>query len=265
MKHLPKTMLKRPLLLGAMTFIINLFMSTVPVLLLHQQHVEHYLALSFVNETYISDWLSMQQTIVYHTLIYAFVFTVIISSLVTLLAYFLNKSYVEVENLSHFDGLTGLYNRLMFVTVVHQEIQKIKRSAQALFLIILDIDDFKPINDTYGHLIGDEAIKTTAHTLKRLLRSCDTIGRFGGDEFVLCIVDNDKNAASTVVNRILEEFNHKTIPVSRNSEAQELQINLSIGYTAYKDEDTFNTMLQRADQALYISKAAGKNTATFLA
>ena len=167
MKHLPKTMLKRPLLLGAMTFIINLFMSTVPVLLLHQQHVEHYLALSFVNETYISDWQSMQQTIVYHTLIYAFVFTVIISSLVTLLAYFLNKSYVEVENLSHFDGLTGLYNRLMFVTVVHQEIQKIKRSAQALFLIILDIDDFKPINDTYGHLIGDEAIKTTAHTLKR--------------------------------------------------------------------------------------------------
>lgn len=265
MKQLPKTILKRPIILGVITFIINLFISTMPVLMLHEKHVEHYLVSLPHSEITNQQWLLDQQSIVHHALIYSFVLTIIISSLVTLLSYFLNKSYLEVENLSHFDGLTGLYNRLMFVTIVQKEIQKVKRSHQHLFLVILDIDDFKPINDTFGHLVGDEAIKTTAQTLKQLLRSSDTIGRFGGDEFVLCIVDDDKNAASHIVNRILEEFNQKTIPVARNNETQTLQINLSIGYTAYKNDDEFKTMLQRADQALYISKEAGKNTATFLA
>ncbi len=265
MKRIPRAILKRPVLLGFITFIINLFMSTVPVIMLHDKHVEHYLA-SFPENQYMStQWLYDQQAIVHTALIYSFILTVIISTLVTLLAYFLKKSYLEVENLSHFDGLTGLYNRLMFVTIVHKEIQKIKRSQNQLFLVILDIDDFKPINDTYGHLVGDEAIKTTAQTLRYLLRSSDTIARFGGDEFVICIVDEDKNAASHIVNRILEEFNNKTIPITRNQENQDLQINLSIGYTSYKQDDDFNIMLQRADQALYISKEAGKNTATYLA
>ena len=133
------------------------------------------------------------------------------------------------------------------------------------FLVILDIDDFKPINDTYGHLVGDEAIKITAHALQSLLRTSDTIARFGGDEFIICLVDPDKDTASTIVNRILNEFNAKMIPVTRNHEKQEIPINLSIGYTAYKNDDDFKTMLQRADQALYISKEAGKNTATYLA
>jgi diguanylate cyclase len=265
MKQLPKTMLKRPILLGLITFMINLFVSTMPVLMLHEKHVSHYLESISHAEGTNAQWLLEQQTIVYNALIYAFILTVVISGLVTLLAYFLNKTYMEVENLSHFDGLTGLYNRLMFVTIVQKEIQKIKRHHQYLFLVILDIDDFKPINDTFGHLVGDEAIKTTAQTLKQLLRSSDTIGRFGGDEFVLCIVDDDSNAASIIINRILEEFNQKSLPVTRNNEKQSLHINLSIGYTAYKNADEFETMLHRADQALYISKEAGKNTATFLA
>ncbi len=260
MKRLPKTMLKKPITLGILTFVVNLCLSTLPVWLLHKNYVDQYL-----KTTPESQWLIEEQAIVHQALFYALILTIIISSLVTLLAYFLNKSYVEVENLSHYDGLTGLYNRLMFVTIISKEIQKIKRSQQHLFLVILDIDDFKPINDTYGHLIGDEAIKMTASTLKQLLRESDTIGRFGGDEFVIAIIDSDANAALHIVNRVLNEFHDKTIPVSKNNETQSLQINLSIGYTAYKQDDDFKTMLQRADQALYISKEAGKNTATYLA
>jgi len=240
-------------------------MSTIPVIMLHEKHVAHSLAFFPKNEVMNAQWLHDQQSIVHTALLYSLILTIIISTLVTLLAYYLKKSYLEVENLSHFDGLTGLYNRLMFVTIVHKEIHKIKRTHQNLFFVILDIDDFKPINDTYGHLVGDEAIKITAQTLNHLLRVSDTIARFGGDEFVICIVDEDKNAASHIVNRILEEFNNKTIPIVRNNDKQELHINLSIGYTSYKEKDVFNTMLQRADQALYISKEAGKNTATYLA
>lgn len=265
MKQFPKQMLKKPLLLGIMTFCINLFMSTMPVLILHSKYLNYYASNLSSEDPSHNLWMLEQQSLINHTLIYSVIFTLIISSFVTLLAYFLKNSYNEVEKLSHYDGLTGLYNRLMFVELFENEMHKLKRSQESLFLVILDIDDFKPINDTYGHLIGDEAIKTTALTLKKLLRETDTIGRFGGDEFVLCITVSEKDMASHIINRILNEFNHKTIPTQRNGESHNLHINLSIGYTAFKENDDFKTMLHRADQALYISKEAGKNTATYLA
>ena len=265
MKRIPSIILKKPILLGSITFIVNLFISTIPVIFLHEKHLEHYKSTIALEDFFTSKLFLEEQEIVYTTLLYSFVFALIISIAVTLLAFFLKKSYLEVENLSHFDGLTGLYNRLMFMNIFQKEIHKVKRNRQHLFLVILDIDDFKPINDTYGHLVGDEAIKMTATTLQQLLRASDALARFGGDEFIICIVDQDKEAASTIVNRILNEFNNKTIPVSRNLDQQELQINLSIGYTIYREDDDFKTMLQRSDQALYISKEAGKNTATFLA
>lgn len=265
MKRIPSIILKKPVLLGSITFIVNLFISAIPVLFLHEKHLEHYKSISSLTDFFNSQIFLDEQQIVYSALLYSLIFAFVISVLVTLLAFFLKKSYLEVENLSHFDGLTGLYNRLMFMNVFQKEIHKVKRTHHHLFLVILDIDDFKPINDTYGHLVGDEAIKTTANTLQKLIRISDTIARFGGDEFIICIVDQDKDAASTIVNRILNEFNNKTIPVSRNNDQHELQINLSIGYTIYREDDDFKTMLHRADQALYISKEAGKNTATFLA
>lgn len=265
MKRIPSILLKKPILLGSITFVVNLFISTIPVLILHEKHLEQYMNTFGLSEFFDTKLLAEQQGIVHSALFYSFVFSIILAVIVTLLASFLKKSYIEVENLSHVDGLTGLYNRLMFMSVFQKEIPKVKRNRHHLFLVILDIDDFKPINDTYGHLVGDEAIKITAHTLQSLLRNSDTIARFGGDEFIICIVDHDKDTVSTIVNRILNEFNSKMIPVTRNHEKQEIPINLSIGYTAYKNDDDFKTMLQRADQALYISKEAGKNTATYLA
>lgn len=265
MKRLPSTLLKKPFLLGFLTFVLTLFISALPVLLMHEKYLQRYSTLFTPSEISGGTWLIEQHEIIAHTLIFSFILSFLISSVIMGLAYLLKKSYVEVENLSHFDGLTGLYNRLMFMMMFEKEIQKVERNRHHLFLVILDIDDFKPINDTYGHLVGDEAIKMTAKTIKTLLRSSDIIGRFGGDEFILGIVDQNPDAASVIVNRIIEEFNHKTIPVTKNSYAQELQINLSIGYTLCKKGDDFKSMLHRADQGLYISKEAGKNTATFLA
>lgn len=260
MKRIPSIILKKPILLGFFAFILNLFISVIPVLILHEHHINQYIETYKTLQT-SNNFVLEEEKFVKESLSYSVVLSLFIAFLIVVLSHYLKKSYLEVENLSHFDGLTGLYNRLMFLTIFKKEIHRINRNNDKLFLVILDIDDFKPINDTFGHLIGDEAIKITAITLKKLLRSSDTIARFGGDEFVICIVDNDHNSASGVINRILNEFNNKTIP----THSQELHINLSIGYTAYKEDDDFKTMLHRADQALYISKEAGKNTATFLA
>lgn len=265
MKKLPSIILKKPFLLGVITFLLSLLLGTTPVLILHEKHVQNHTQSFKALQILEPNFLTEQKKITQDSLFYAFLLSVINSSLVMFLSYFLRKSYEDIETLSHFDGLTGLYNRLMFLNVFEKEIQKVQRNKKQLFLVILDIDDFKPINDNYGHLVGDEAIKTTAFTLQKLLRSSDTIGRFGGDEFVISITDEDKNTASIIINRILDEFNTKTIPITKSKAEQELQINLSIGYTAYKANDDFKTMLHRADQGLYISKEAGKNTATFIA
>lgn len=265
MKRLPSTLIKKPLILGLIAFALNIFVSFIPVVIMHEKHIEHYTTLFTPSEFSNHKWMVEQNELITQALIFSLTIAFIIACIITLLAYLLKKSYVEVENFSHFDGLTGLYNRLMFMTIFEKEILKVTRNHSHLFLVILDIDDFKPINDTYGHLVGDEAIKLTAKTIQSLLRSSDIIGRFGGDEFILGIVDQNPEAASRIVSRILEEFNHKSLPVSKNNDSHDLQINLSIGYTAYKLNDDFKTMLQRSDQGLYISKEAGKNTATFIA
>lgn len=259
MKKIPSKLIKNPLLIGFIALVLNLVISTIPLLFLYENYQQAHQSLTHL-ETFFHH-----QSLIELTLIYAVFFSFIFASIIALFSFFLKKSYLQIEELSHFDGLTKLYNRLMFVTLFQKEIQKVKRSKKCLFLVIIDLDDFKAINDNFGHLIGDLAIKTTASTLKAILRNSDTIGRFGGDEFVICIVDHDKDAASHTVNRILNEFNQKSLPITRNEQPHELHINLSIGYTMYKIEDDFTTMLQRADQALYISKEAGKNTATFLA
>lgn len=257
--------LKKPLLLGLVAFLLNLFISTTPVLILNEKHIQLHSESFKVLQITDQNFLVNQEKITHLSLAYSFALSLLISSIIMLLSYFLKKSYMEVEKLSHFDGLTGLHNRLMFLTIFEKEILRVKRNQKKLFLVILDIDDFKLINDNFGHLVGDEAIKMTASTLKRLLRASDTIARFGGDEFVICLTDEEESTASSIINRILDEFNNKTIPILQGKNTQELQINLSIGYTRYKNEDDFKTMLHRADQALYISKEAGKNTATFLA
>lgn len=262
MKKIASILLKKPLYLGLGTFILNLFMSMTPVILMYFKHFQEHKALAEISPQTLESFLQAQYNIVIYTLLYALIIAIIVSSAITLLAHYLKKSYLDIELLSHFDGLTGLYNRLMFVSMFEKEVIKIARTNNKLFLIILDIDDFKPINDNFGHLVGDEAIKYTAQTLKAISRSSDTLARFGGDEFVISIVDQDTNAASGIITRILEQFNAASINITPN---QNLQINLSIGYTAYKPEDDFKSMLYRADQALYISKEAGKNTATFLA
>jgi diguanylate cyclase (GGDEF)-like protein len=168
---------------------------------------------------------------------------------------FLKKE--ELEKIAITDELTGLYNRLMFDKVVSHELEKAKRYKKTFGFMLLDIDLFKDVNDTYGHLVGDKLLVEFANIFKKYTRSSDTIIRWGGEEFIIISLEMDKKALLSLAENIrqrVEQHNfnvvvHKTI---------------SIGATLNKSEDDINSILQRADKALYKSKHDGRNKVNFL-
>ena len=121
-------------------------------------------------------------------------------------------------------------------------------------LAILDIDDFKAINDALGHLAGDEALKTLAQTLKDTVRPHDVVGRFGGDEFVVLMVDMTLKQAEARMITVLRALRSVTI-----SKEQPRPVSASAGLAEFSAGDSFEGLLKRADHALYEAKRAGKN------
>ncbi|WP_373001017.1 GGDEF domain-containing protein [Sulfurimonas sp.] len=168
---------------------------------------------------------------------------------------FLKKE--ELEKIAITDRLTGLYNRVMFDKVVKDELEKFKRYKRTFGLMILDIDFFKDVNDSYGHLVGDDVLLEFTKIIKRYTRSSDTVIRWGGEEFIIISLEVDKDGLITLAEHIrkkVEEHNFKTVGKKT----------VSIGLTLNKESDDINSILQRTDQALYISKNSGRNSTNFL-
>ncbi|NOR57495.1 MAG: diguanylate cyclase [Sulfurimonas sp.] len=168
---------------------------------------------------------------------------------------FLKKE--ELEKIAITDRLTGLYNRVIFDKVVKDELEKSKRYKRTFGLMILDIDFFKDVNDTYGHLVGDDVLIEFTHIFKRYTRSSDTMIRWGGEEFIIISLEVDKDGLMILAEHIrkkVEEHDFKTVGKKT----------VSIGITLNKESDDINSILQRADQALYVSKNSGRNRANFL-
>lgn len=158
--------------------------------------------------------------------------------------------------LAHFDQLTGLPNRTLFLDRLTQAISVSNRASRAISLLFIDLDGFKPVNDTYGHAIGDRLLKEVAERLLACLREGDTAARLGGDEFVIILLESDLDRAITVAHRILGtlrvpyEFGKKTIS----------SISASIGIAEYPvHADELDALVSAADQAMYIAKKNGKN------
>jgi diguanylate cyclase (GGDEF)-like protein len=152
------------------------------------------------------------------------------------------------------DKLTGLYNRRKLDEILSYEVARAKRHGSGFSLILTDIDFFKKVNDTYGHLIGDKILIEFAEWLRyTFIRKTDIVGRWGGEEF-LCIIPNNpaEQAAETAA-----EFVH-TIAAAPFSNG--LHVTCSAGVTSYKDGDTADTIMNRVDTALYEAKKEGRNT-----
>jgi len=152
------------------------------------------------------------------------------------------------------DSLTGLYNRRCFYDRIDYEIEKIKRTKMPLSLVLIDIDNFKTINDTYGHPEGDKVLVELAGIFKTQARSGDTVVRWGGEEFAMILPDTDKNGALAFAERI-------RMLVERSS--SRYKITISIGITTVYQEHDAKKIMSIADRALYKAKEK-KNMVVFL-
>ena len=157
---------------------------------------------------------------------------------------------------AYYDQLTGLPNRALFSDRFNQAIARSRRTNHQLAICFIDLDNFKPINDTYGHEVGDRVLVETAHRLKKSLREEDTVSRLGGDEFVLLLSEIISLAdAESRVERIAHELTQPFI-IDGDSHL----ITSSIGMTIYPDDNAdIDLLLRHADQAMYSAKMEGKN------
>ncbi|MEA3384174.1 MAG: diguanylate cyclase [Campylobacterota bacterium] len=158
----------------------------------------------------------------------------------------------RVEELSITDQLTQLYNRVKLEDVYISEIQRANRYNQPFSMILLDIDHFKMVNDTYGHDVGDETLKDVANILKQSVRNTDIVGRWGGEEFI--VITSQTNLEQTM---ILAE------KIRKNIESHQFKVigtkTSSFGVSTYHNGDTQETLVKRADDALYKAKHGGRN------
>jgi diguanylate cyclase len=159
------------------------------------------------------------------------------------------------ERAYHDPFLEGVYNRFAFNEKLRQELLRFGRYQHAVSLILFDMDRFKQVNDVYGHQAGDEALRTVAARVKPILREPDTFARFGGDEFALILPNTSLHGAVTVAERLRVIVCSSTFLY----ETHELQISLSMGVAAARAGDSLETLLERADRALYLAKEQGRN------
>ncbi|UCF87705.1 MAG: diguanylate cyclase [Nitrospiraceae bacterium] len=162
----------------------------------------------------------------------------------------------QVEMLAITDGLTGLFNHKHFQERLNQEFQRIQRIPQPLSLLLIDIDFFKKINDTYGHPAGDMVLKKLAQILKKTLRGIDIIARYGGEEFAAVLMGTDRGGAK----KMAERLRSKVMEIPFQTDEGEIKITLSIGVATHPhDAEAKDEIISRADQALYHAKESGRN------
>lgn len=157
----------------------------------------------------------------------------------------------EMSRLAHFDALTGLPNRPQLYQRMRVAITNARKGPRKLALMFLDLDDFKAINDEYGHDVGDEVLKAVAERMRNALRTADTVARLSGDEFVVVAegIGNEQDA-QLVAEKLLQAIN---APLQCDSHS--IQPNASIGITLFPDDDSdVETLLRHADEAMYASK-----------
>lgn len=166
------------------------------------------------------------------------------------------QAEAELERIAHYDALTGLPNRLLKTDRLRQSIARSRRNHTSVGVCYLDLDGFKPINDVFGHEVGDIILVEIAHRLLATVREGDTVSRIGGDEFVLILSDLvDAEQCTQILDRVLDAISE---PIK--VDAVEVRVFASIGLTLYpRDDADADILMRHADQAMYVAKEMGKN------
>ncbi len=169
----------------------------------------------------------------------------------------LKKVNVRLEELSNTDALTGIYNRRYCTEILEKEVDRARRYGSRLSFLMIDIDNFKAFNDTYGHLVGDMVLTEVAHLLQSGLRKTDTVARYGGEEFALLLPETDPKGSLAVAERYRAQVQaHKF-----GSEKDPLRVTISIGLSHYPSPviESVDDLIRLADNALYKAKSNGRN------
>lgn len=165
----------------------------------------------------------------------------------------LEKALAETRDAAFTDPLTGALNRRGFERAYQRESARLRRNGHSLALALIDLDDFKLLNDTYGHLVGDKALMQFVGLIQQSMRTADVLCRFGGEEFVLLLPETMLENAELVVARFQSKLCRSAVPGTNHV------LTFSAGVVVKKPEESLEELLQRADTATYAAKRAGKN------
>ena len=171
-----------------------------------------------------------------------------------------NRRKKQLNYHARYDGLTGCTNYQFTMELAERELARARRYERELTAIIIDIDGFKQINDSYGHLIGNQVLKTFGETLRTSLREVDVVGRYGGDEFLITLPDTSPQHAQIMLQRIKEKLSQVRVNVPDSDAGRMLPISFSAGIaSSTSHSENINDLLKVADKALYQAKKRGQN------
>ena len=166
-------------------------------------------------------------------------------------------TYATAKDRAFVDDVTSAYNARYLLETVENEIQRADRYGDPLSILFLDLDRFKRVNDSHGHLVGSETLRSLCRLLERCVRNVDTLARYGGDEFSIVLVDTDHDTALQVADRIRQTVADHTFEVGSGIS---LSLTVSIGVSSCPEHGMDrDQLLEAADRAMYRAKAAGRN------
>jgi two-component system, cell cycle response regulator len=165
------------------------------------------------------------------------------------------RLFNEIKMLSIQDGLTGLFNHSHVVGEINSETERAKRYGEIFSIILLDVDNFKEVNDSYGHPAGDFVLQTMAQLMVKTLRTVDVIGRYGGEEFIIIMPETDLENARYAAERLRQAIESAIFSYNDNA----IQLTISAGIATYQEEKTGQDLIKIADDNLYRAKKGGKN------
>ncbi|MBX9913519.1 MAG: sensor domain-containing diguanylate cyclase [Pseudomonadaceae bacterium] len=220
----------------------------------------HYLNVRFIPElkSYLfvdeneADALNSVRRTLYLNLLISLLVSAIVLTLVSIA---MRRYQRRISALATTDALTELPNRRGFDLLANQALQEAKRNNSPLNALLIDIDHFKAINDTYGHLAGDQVLRNFAQQLRASMRQSDIICRWGGEEFIILLKDTDSATAQLLAEKIRQQAEQQRYPFA----GVNLHATISLGLTEMRPDDSLDNLIGRADRALYRAKESGRN------
>jgi diguanylate cyclase (GGDEF)-like protein len=170
----------------------------------------------------------------------------------------------ELQNLATIDSLTQIPNRRRFDEYLNQEWDRLTREQEPLSLLLCDVDFFKRYNDTYGHQAGDSCLRNVAQTISRTAkRTSDLVARYGGEEFTVILPNTNRFGAMIIAETIQTQIENLQIPHSQSDVSEFVTVSIGIASQIPSRNDSVETIIAKADRALYLAKAQGRNRVVF--